>query len=85
MANGMEKIVAEVVAFLRAGGHVTWTEWRKLSTDYRAAFIVARKQIDIEAEIVRRASAIDLYAELDGGELADELSLVNAVERLARG
>lgn len=78
-----QRIVEEVLAFLRAGGQVTWTEWRKMNVDYRGAFIAATQRIEIERELRGRASTADLYAEIDGGELHDTLGLIDAVERLA--
>lgn len=88
-AARMESLVLDAQTFLRAGGTLSWSEWRRMDVDTRAAFAAANDALKVE-HALRTATALSgpegalsLHSELDGGDLAVDVALQAAVARLA--
>jgi len=86
-ASGVLRVHADV--FLRSGGNLTLSEWSDLDANERAAFLTARRKIDVERAVLAATaaqgpdSAAEMMSEIDGGESAESLRLERAVSAAA--
>lgn len=83
--HGLELAAEE---FLRAGGVLSWGEWKQLGDASRRAFIKARQRVETErATMLGLAisgpdAALRLYSAVDGGRAAIQKLLADEVVRL---
>lgn len=84
-------VIADMAdAFLRAGGALSVADWDAMSSDAKAAFISAGNLIRREQAALtglaatNKAYALEMLADVDGGEAKIEALVNDAADRAAR-
>jgi len=78
-ADAVEILIAHAEAFIRAGGHLSLSDWEGLSEDSKGAFVAAGNAVErdrafmLSTAFQSRNHALHIAAENDGGaELVSE-------------
>lgn len=82
----MAALIVEAGAFLRAGGALSWRDWREMDEPERAAFVEAGRMLTAErasmAGVASQslAGALQVGSEADGGEAMRTMGLEAALQ-----